>query len=176
MALDLGATLSVARHIAENGEPPVLGQICTFSVFVQEDGAGIQPFAGTLAVTSEVLRKARRLLRRYAESQPRLWFMRRGRFLVCLDDSRNEETKPWRTTLDELRRLVATGQEMYTEAARLRNGSWLAPYLASHWLPLLPNGEAPEFYRGFANGSRIAIQVHIDLFRGLYSDDLVLFI
>jgi hypothetical protein len=34
--------------------------------------------------------------------------------------------------------------------------------------------EAPEFYRGFAHGSRIAIQVHIDLFRNLYTDDLVL--
>lgn len=174
IALDVGATLVVARHIAENGVPPALGQICAFSVFVQEDGGGIQPFAGTLAITPAVVRKARRLLRRYAGDRPRLWFMRRGRFLVCLDDSRNDDAKPWRTTLEELRHLIATGRDMYNEAARFRNGSWLAPYLASHWLPLLPNSETPEFYRGSAHGSRIAIQVHIDLFRGLYTDDVVL--
>jgi hypothetical protein len=174
LVLDLGATLIVARHIVENAVPPPLGQIYAFSVFVQEDGGGIQPFSGTIAITSEVVRKARRLLRRYAEGRPRLWLMRRGRFLVCLDDGRNEDAKPWRTTPEELRRLIASAQDMDNEAARVRNGSWLAPYLASHWLPLLPNGEVPEFYRGFAHGSRIAIQVHIDLFRGLYTDDIVL--
>lgn len=174
IALDLGATLSVAKRIAEKGVPPPLGEICTFSVFVQEDGGGIRPFSGTLAITSEVLRKARRLLRRHAEGLPRIWFMRRGRFVVCLDDGRNEDTKPWRTTPDELRHLIADAQDMYNEAARLGNGSWLAPYLNSHWLALLPNAESPEFYRGFAHGSRIAIQVHIDLFRGLYTDDVVL--
>jgi hypothetical protein len=100
--------------------------------------------------------------------------MRRGRFLVCLDDNRNEDTKPWRTMLDELRHLIANAQDRYNEAARVRNGSWLAPYLASHWLPLLPNAEAPEFNRGFAHGSRITIQVHVDLFRGLNADDVVL--
>jgi hypothetical protein len=174
LVLDLGATLTVARYIVDKGVPPPLGEVCRISAFVQEDGGGMQPFAGTLAITSEVVRKARRFLRRYAEGRPRLWFMRRGRFLVRLDDSRGEDTKSWRTTLDELRQLIATAQDMYNEAARLVNGSWLAPYLASHWLPLLPNDEAPEFYRGSAHGSRIAIQVHVDLFRGLYTDDVVL--
>ena len=171
---DVGPTLGIARYITEHGEPPPLGQIYEFAVFVQEDGADILPLAGTVVTTPEIIRKARRFLRRRPRASSRFWFMRRGRFFVCLDDNSSGTAKPWRTTLDELRRLLATSRDMYDEAERHPDGSWLQPYLYSHWLPMLPRTEAPEFYRGFAHGSRIAIQVHIDLFRNLYTDDLVL--